>query len=120
MLLTQLTPNDYAQTFLVMYLASVTYGAVGIFVGSFIPGELEGSFALMFFFVMDAFIGSPLFGTTTEAFAFLPTFYPTKVLLALTAGQPHDADPLALHRAVPRRVVVTIAAAAFSRAARLR
>lgn len=118
-LLTQLTPNDYAQTLLVMYLASVTYGAVGIVAGSFISGELEGSFALIFFFVMDAFIGSPLFGTATEAFAFLPTFYPTKVLLALTADQPHDAIHW-LYTAIYLAGVVTIAAAAFSRAARLR
>lgn len=90
-LLTQLTPEDYTQTLLVMYLGALTYGALGILIGSLIPGELEGSFALLFFFMMDAFIGSPLFGTTTEAFAFLPTFYPTKVLLALTADQPHAA-----------------------------
>lgn len=90
-LLTQLTPDDYAQTLLVMYLGAMTYGALGILIGSLISGELEGSFALLFFFMMDAFIGSPLFGTTTEAFAFLPTFYPTKVLLALTADQPHTA-----------------------------
>lgn len=90
-LLTQLTPTDYLQTLAVMYLAALIYGALGILIGSLIAGELEGSFALLFFFMMDAFIGSPLFGTTTEAFGLLPTFYPTKVLLALTAGQPHES-----------------------------
>lgn len=91
-LLTQLTPTDSAQTVLVIYLGALIYGAVGILIGSLIAGELEGSFALLFFFVLDAFIGSPLFGSGSEIpFGLLPTFYPTKVLLSLTAAQPHDS-----------------------------
>jgi hypothetical protein len=104
---------------MVMYLAALTYGAVGILIGSLISGELEGSFALLFFFVMDAFVGSPLFGSTSEAFAFLPTFYPTKVLLALTAEQPHAAIHW-LYIALYLAAASILAGVAFYRAARLR
>ncbi len=118
-LLTRLTPTDFLQTLLVMYLAALIYGAVGILIGSLISGELEGAFALLFFFVMDAFIGSPLFGTTSEAFAFLPTFYPAKVLLALTAGQPHDSIHW-LYIALYLSAASILAGVAFYRAARVR
>lgn len=118
-LLTQLTPTDYLQTLVVMYLAALIYGALGILIGSLIPGELEGSFALLFFFMMDAFIGSPLFGTTTEAFGLLPTFYTTKVLLALTADQPHDAIHW-LYVALYIAAAGTLAGLAFYRTARAR
>lgn len=118
-LLTQLTPTDHAQTLLVMYLGALVYGALGILTGSLIRGELEGSFALLFFFMMDAFIGSPLFGTTTEAFALLPTFYPTKVLLALTAEQP-DVSIHFLYIALYLATAGTLASYAFYRAARTR
>ncbi len=118
-LLTRLTPTDFVQTLLVMYLAALIYGAVGILIGSLISGELEGSFALLFFFVMDSFIGSPLFGTTSEAFAFLPTFYPSKVLMALTAEQPHAAIHW-LYIALYLAVASILAGVAFYRAARVR
>jgi ABC-2 type transport system permease protein len=118
-LLTRLTPTDYVQTFLAIYLAALIYGAIGILIGSLISGELEGSFALLFFFVMDAFIGSPLFGTTSEVFAFLPTFYPTKVLLALTAEQPHAAIHW-LYIALYLSGASFLAGVAFYRAARVR
>lgn len=88
-LLTTLQPTNYGQTLLVMYLAALIYGEVGILIGSLFSGELEGSFAILFFFVEDAFIGSPLFGAEAQAFALLPTHYPTKILLTLTADQPH-------------------------------
>lgn len=118
-LLTQLTPDDYVQTLLVMYLGALTYGAVGILIGSLIPGEMEGSFALLFFFVMDAFIGSPLFGATTEAFAFLPTFYPTKLLLALTADQPHETIHW-LYIVLYLAAATLLASAVFRRTTRVR
>lgn len=119
-LLTQLTPEDYAQTLLVMYLGALLYGAVGILIGSLIAGELEGSFALLFFFVMDAFIGSPLFGDAPEfPFGLLPTFYPTSVLLALTAGQPHDSIHW-LYIALYLAAAGGLASVAFYRAARVR
>jgi hypothetical protein len=102
-----------------MYLAALIYGAVGILIGSLISGELEGSFALLFFFVMDAFIGSPLFGSTSDAFAFLPTFFPTKVLLALTAEQPHDGIHW-LYIALYLSAAGILAGVAFYRAARVR
>jgi len=114
-LLTRLTPTDYVQTFLAMYLAALIYGAIGILIGSLISGELEGSFALLFFFVMDAFIGSPLFGTTSEVFAFLPTFY----LLALTAEQPHEAIHW-LYISLYLSGASVLAGVAFYRTARVR
>jgi ABC-2 type transport system permease protein len=88
-LLTQVTPVNQLQALSVMYAASLIYGALGILIGSILAGELEGSFALLFFFIMDAFIGTPLFGTTSDAFVLLPTYFPSKILLSLTAEQPH-------------------------------
>lgn len=118
-LLTQLTPVNYIQAFLVMYLGALIYGAIGILIGSIITAELEGSFALLFFFVMDAFIGSPLFGATAQAFVLLPTYYPTKILLALTAGQPH-AGVHWVYVALYLAIVSVLASIAFYRAARVR
>lgn len=118
-LLTQLTPKDYPQTLLVMYLAALIYGEVGIIVGALIPADLEGSFALVFFFVLDAFIGSPLFGAASEAFAVLPTFYATKVLLSLTADEPHNAVHW-LYIALYLLSAGALAGVAFYRAARVR
>lgn len=119
-LLTQVTPADSPQTVLVMFLAALTYGAVGILIGSLVSGELEGSFALLFFFVMDVFIGSPLFGGAEELpFGLLPTYFPTKVLLFLTAEQPHDSIHW-LYIALYLAVASTLASVAFYRAARVR
>lgn len=118
-LLLKVTPTDYPQTLAIFFLAALTYGALGILIGSLIWGELEGSFALIFFFMMDAFIGSPLFGTTSQAFAFLPTFYPAKVLFALTADQPHVSIHW-LYVSAYFLVVTLLAVGAFYRAARLR
>lgn len=118
-LLTQLTPVNYIQAFLVMYLGALIYGAIGILIGSIITAELEGSFALLFFFVMDAFIGSPLFGATAQAFVLLPTYYPTKILLALTAGQPH-AGVHWVYVTLYLAIVSVLASIAFYRAARVR
>ena len=118
-LLTQLTPKDYLLTFAVLYLASIIYGAIGILIGSLIPGELEGSFALLFFFTMDAFIGSPLFGTKLDILTLLPTHYPSQILSAMTAGQAHD--PIHWVYALAYAVVVMILASfVFYRVARMR
>jgi hypothetical protein len=117
LLLTRLTPTDHLQMLLVMYLASLLYGALGVLIGSLISGELEGSFALLFFFVMDAFIASPLFGNPTGAGRnLLPTFYPTKVLLYVTAGQPHDSVHW-VYIGIYAAVVGTLAAVSFHRTA---
>lgn len=118
-LLTQLTPVNYYQALLVIYFGALIYGAIGILIGSIIHAELEGSFALLFFFVMDAFIGSPLFGATAQAFVLLPTYYPTKILLALTAGKPH-AGVHWLYVALYLAIVSILAGIAFYRAARVR
>jgi ABC-2 type transport system permease protein len=118
-LLTQLTPVNYLQALVVIYLGALIYGAIGILIGSIIHSELEGSFALLFFFVMDAFIGSPLFGATAQAFVFLPTHYPTKILLSLTAGEAH-ASIHWLYVALYLTVVSILAGIAFYRAARVR
>jgi len=118
-LIIQFTPRNLALTFGAIYLAAIIYSALGILVGSLIPGELEGSFAMLFFFVMDAFIGSPLFGTTSGVFVLLPTHYPTKILAAMTAQQPHDPIHW-LYVTVYAGVVITLASVAFYRVARLR
>lgn len=119
-LLTQVTPTDSLQTLIVIYLGALTYGAVGILIGSLIPGELEGSFALLFFFVMDVFIGSPLFGGADEfPFGLLPTYFPTKVLLFLTADQPHDSIHW-LYIGLYLTAAGTLASAVFYRTARVR
>lgn len=119
LLIIQFTPKNLVLAFAAIYLAAVIYSALGILVGSLIPGELEGSFAMLFFFVMDAFIGSPLFGTTSGVFALLPTHYPTKILAAMTAQQPHDPIHW-FYVAVYAGVVITLASVAFYRVARLR
>lgn len=90
-LITRVTPDNYPATFAAIYLAALIYGAIGILIGSLITGELEGSFALLFFFIMDAFIGSPLFGSSSEVFAILPTHYPSLIVTAMTAGEVHSA-----------------------------
>jgi len=90
-LITRVTPENYGITFAAIYLAAMIYGAIGILIGSIVTGELEGSFALLFFFIMDAFIGSPLFGTTSDVFAVLPTHYPSLIMSARTAGEVHSA-----------------------------
>lgn len=120
LLLTRVTPTDHAQMLLVMYLAALLYGALGVLIGSLIPGELEGSFALLFFFVMDAFIASPLFGNAGGfPLNLLPTFYPTKVLLSVTAEAPHDAVHW-LYIGGYALAVGALAAGAFYRVARRR
>jgi hypothetical protein len=119
-LLSQVTPANAAQTLLVLYLGAMVYGTVGILIGSLVPGELEGSFALLFFFVMDAFIASPLFGDAAEfPFGLLPTYYPTKVLLFLTADRPHDSIHW-LYIAIYLVVAGALATRAFYRSARVR
>lgn len=119
MLIMQFMPSNLALTFVAIYLAASIYSAVGILVGSLIPGELEGSFAMLFFFVMDAFIGSPLFGTTSEVFVLLPTYYPTKILTAMTAQRAHDPVHW-LYVVIYAAVVIALASYAFYRVARLR
>jgi ABC-2 type transport system permease protein len=120
LLLTRVEPTDHLQMLIVMYLAALLYGALGVLIGSLVAGELEGSFALLFFFIFDAFIASPLFG---DAGGFplnlLPTFYPTTVLLSVTAGQPHAAEHW-IYIGAYALVVGTLAASAFYRAARRR
>lgn len=118
-LLTKVEPTSNAQTLLVMYLAALIYGEVGILIGSLVTGELEGSFAILFFFVEDAFIGSPLFGAESQAFVLLPTYYPTKILLALTAEQPH-AGIHWLYVVLYLIVAGALAGLAFYRTARVR
>lgn len=118
-LLTKVGPTNIGKTFLVMYLAALIYGEVGILIGSLFAGELEGSFAILFFFVEDAFIGSPLFGAESQAFVLLPTYYPTKILLALTAEQPH-ASIHWLYVALYLIVAGSLAGFAFYQAARVR
>ena len=118
-LITRFAPSNYGLAFASIYMAAVTYGAVGILIGSLIKGELEGSFALLFFFVMDAFIGSPLFGGASEAFAFLPTHYPSEILSAMVTGESH----LAIHWLYAGAYLVIAAglsALAFHRVARIR
>lgn len=116
-LLTQLTPVNYYLTFAVLYMAAIIYGAVGILIGSLITGQLEGSFALLFFFVEEAFVSSPLFGS--KGFAFLPTYYPSQILSAMVAESPHDAIHW-LYAALYGVGALTLAFLAFYRAARLR
>lgn len=118
-LITQLTPENYGLTFAAIYLAALIYGAIGILIGSLISGQLEGSFAMLFFFVMDTFIASPLFGRTSEIFDLLPTQFPSKILMAMTAGQPHDAVHW-LYAFIYAAVVIVLASIAFYRMARLR
>lgn len=117
LLLTRLSPTNHLEMLLVMYLASLLYGTLGVLIGSLVTGELEGSFALLFFFVMDAFIASPLFGSASGfPLNLLPTFYPTKVLLSVTAGQPHDGVHW-LYIGGFTLIVGTAAAVVFHRAA---
>ncbi len=118
-LLTRLTPIDHVQTLLVMYVGALIYGALGILIGSLIPGQLEGSFALLFFFVQDAFVGSPLFGAKSGVFVLLPTHYPTKIVLGLAAGQPHEGVHW-LYATLYLAVVALLAGLAFYRVARVR
>ena len=116
----QVAPSNAALTLLVLYLGAMIYGTVGILIGSLVTGQLEGSFALLFFFVMDAFIASPLFGDAAEfPFGLLPTYYPTKVLLFLTADRPHDGIHW-FYIGLYLVVASTLAARAFYRSARVR
>ncbi len=89
-LITRITPDSYLITFAALYLASLIYGVIGILIGSLITGELEGSFALLFFFIMDAFIGSPLFGASSQAFTILPTYYPSQIVTSMASGEGHS------------------------------
>jgi len=116
-LITQITPVSYGLTFGVLYMAAIIYGAVGILIGSLITGQLEGSFAMLFFFVEEAFVSSPLFGS--EGFAFLPTYYPSLILSAMVAERSHDAVHW-LYAALYGLGALALAFTAFYRAARLR
>ena len=118
-LLARVSPENGLQALLAMYLGALIYGAVGILIGSLIAGELEGSFALVFFFMMDAFLASPLFGETADALRLLPTYYPTELLLALTAGESHE-DVHWLYVTLYLLVAGTLAGFAFYRTARVR
>lgn len=118
-LIAQFTPENLILTFVALYAGAVIYSAVGILIGALIPGELEGSFAMLFFFVMDAFIGSPLFGTTSDVFILLPTHYPMIILKAMTAQQAHDPIHW-LYTAIYGIVVILMASYTFYRIARLR
>lgn len=119
-LVSQVTPTNTFQTLTVLYLGALIYGTVGILIAAVVPGQLEGSFALLFFFVIDAFIASPLFGNAAEfPFGLLPTYYPTKVLLYLTADQPHDTIHW-LYITSYLAVACVLAATAFYRSARVR
>lgn len=118
-LIAQFTPENLILTFIALYTGAIIYSAVGILIGALIPGELEGSFAMLFFFVMDAFIGSPLFGTTSDVFILLPTHYPMIILKAMTAQQTHDPIHW-LYTAIYGIVVTLMASYTFYRIARLR
>ena len=116
-LITQITPVSYGLTFAVLYLAAIIYGAVGILIGSLISGQLEGSFALLFFFVEEAFVSTPLFGS--QGFPFLPTYYPSQILSAMVAERSHDAVHW-IYAALYGLATLILAFMAFYRAARLR
>lgn len=118
-LIAQFTPEDMLLTFVALYAGAVIYSAVGILIGALVPGELEGSFAMLFFFVMDAFIGSPLFGTESDLFILLPTHYPMVILKAMTAQQAHDPIHW-LYTTIYAVIVTLLAAYTFYRIARLR
>ena len=116
-LITQITPVSYGLTLAVLYLAAIIYGAVGILIGSLISGQLEGSFALLFFFVEEAFVSTPLFGS--QGFPFLPTYYPSQILSAMVAERSHDAVHW-IYAALYGLATLILAFMAFYRAARLR
>jgi len=73
----------------------ITYGLLGVLVGSILPEELAGSLVLVVLADVDAVFASGLFGITHEAVQFLPLSHPHELVLqAATTGTVASAHVL--------------------------
>ncbi|MFQ5819628.1 MAG: hypothetical protein ACE5I5_06545 [Candidatus Heimdallarchaeota archaeon] len=73
-------PRNLPITFSALYVSAMIYGSVGITVGSLIGQEFEGSFAVIFIFMFDAFLGNSSVAGGEAWLSWLPLHYPTRVL----------------------------------------
>lgn len=73
-------------TFSFLALAGFVYASIGALVGAVLPRLFEGSLAVVFLAMMDAFLGgdSPLAADVPDFVEFFPLFHPKELLRAAT------------------------------------
>jgi ABC-2 type transport system permease protein len=64
------------RAYLVLVLAGVLYGLLGVVVGALVPRELEGSLVLVFLADMDSFLSGEVLQVDSAALELLPLHYP--------------------------------------------
>jgi hypothetical protein len=69
------TPEAPLAAFAVLVLAGLTYGLLGVLVGSVLPRELEGSLVLVVLADVDAALSGGVFGTGTPLVEVLPLYH---------------------------------------------
>ena len=73
--------------FAVLALAGFVYAAIGMLVGSVLPGELEGSLALVFIVDLDVILATGLLPTDILLGEIFPLYHPYQLLEAAVTGR---------------------------------
>jgi ABC-2 type transport system permease protein len=77
-------PDSLPVVWLGLFCAALCYGGLGLLLGVFLPGELEGFFVIMMFSLIDTFIQYPV-GNPAANRNFIvgfPSFAPTQIVVA--------------------------------------
>ncbi|PSP80504.1 hypothetical protein BRC81_02100 [Halobacteriales archaeon QS_1_68_20] len=108
-------PESTLLTFGGLVLAGFTYGLIGVLIGSILPGELEGSLALVFVADSDTIFASGLVDWGSILPQFFPLYHSHHVLEAAAFDGTVESDHLLM--AVLYVLVLLVAATVvFSRA----
>ncbi|MFB6150413.1 MAG: hypothetical protein ABEJ40_01275 [Haloarculaceae archaeon] len=81
-LLRTVTPEAPLVAFGALALAALTYGLVGVLIGSLLPRELEGSLVLVFVTDFDDFLASGVVDVDSPVVNLLPLHYPHELFRA--------------------------------------
>lgn len=73
-------PEAPLLAFAFLALGGVIYGLLGILIGTFVPGRLEGSLVLVFAADIDGYLGSGITNSQVPLLKYLPLHYPQKLL----------------------------------------
>lgn len=84
--------SDPVALFAAILLAALVYAAIGVALAWFIEGDLEGSFVIIFVFMLDAFVGGPLGGGSGFLAGLFPVHFPSEIAVASMLGASYKAE----------------------------
>lgn len=80
------------ELFAAILIAALTYAAIGAGLAWFIEDDMEGSFVIIFVFMLDAFVGGPLAGAGGWFAGLYPIHFPSEIAVASMLGEPYEAE----------------------------